>query len=104
MGRERARGGGRVGGGLAEMEGGKEGPKLFLFHVLWSVSHRCFRERHWQGSWVGGDGLRGGEGWGGRGVFLVNAESSTKVTEREECRESLMLNHLNSLVLTLTDA
>ena len=40
----------------------------------------------------------------GGGAFLFNAESTTKVPEREECRESLMLNHLNSLVLTLTDA
>ena len=45
-----------------------------------------------------------GEMVGGGGVFLFNAESTTKVPEREECRESLMLNHLNSLVLTLTDA
>ena len=41
---------GGKGGGGAEMEGGKEGSKLFLSHVLSSVGHRCLRERHWQGN------------------------------------------------------
>ena len=47
------------GGRGAEMEGGKEGSKLFLSHILSSVSHRCFRERHWQGRWGGGGEMGG---------------------------------------------